>query len=204
MFFHVFVAIVLWFPTSYILLCSFQIHLSSPTGDAVLQQPDKADAIINANDNPQGIISLRSPDLISRPQVHLNEDLDSDASFTIVRTAGSFGSVSVSWNIIRNDTYTGDVSLDLNPVSGSVIFAAGDREKDVQIFVIQDTLPEPAERFKLRLIPESASGGVTVDGITEGIILIEDSDNIYGTVQFADNIRQTLVIVSFKTLLYPF
>lgn len=162
----------------------------------MLSDPSRANAIINANDNPEGIISLRSPDLISLPQAQLNEDEDVNTVFTVVRTAGSFGSVSVNWEIVRNDTGSGDVTLDLTPVSGMVTFADGEREKQIVITVQQDTLPELSERFKLRLLPGSATGGLTVDGITEGVIVIEDSDNVYGRIEFAEASRQRLVIVS--------
>ncbi|KAH3717828.1 hypothetical protein DPMN_060730 [Dreissena polymorpha] len=81
--------------------------LSSPTGDVVLVAPNKTSILITSNDNPAGILSLRSPDMVSAPVSQLNEDKDVDTVFTVVRSAGSFGTVSVNWEIVRNDTGSG-------------------------------------------------------------------------------------------------
>lgn len=114
----------------------------------------------------------------------------------MVRTAGSFDTVSVSWVVIHDDSSVGDVSLDLKPVSGTVTFAENEREKLILLTVMTDSLPEPAERFRLSLLPETATGGSKVEGVTYGIVIIEDSDNIYGEVQFDVDEKQKLVIVS--------
>ena len=79
----------------------------------MLQEPSRATGIINANDNPEGVLSFRSLDFVSPPYRQLNEDLDSDAVFTVVRTGGSFGSVGVNWQIVRNDSGTGEVNHNL-------------------------------------------------------------------------------------------
>lgn len=85
---------------------------------------------------------------------------------------------------------------DLTPSSGLVTFSNGEREKQIIISVQRDDTPEPAERFKIQLMSSTATGGAKVEGITEGVILIEDSDNMYGSVQFAGTDRQKLVVVS--------
>lgn len=173
--------------------------MSSPSGDVVLMDPNNVNVYITANDNPEGILGLRALDFVPLP--HINEDVDSDIIYTIVRTAGSFGSVSVQWEIIRNDSGLASVILDISPATGTVTFASGEHERAITLHIEQDVLPEPAERFKLRLIPETVSGGAQVEGITEGIIIIEDSDNIYGMVEFAADSQQKLIIVSIEHMM---
>lgn len=185
----------------------FQVVLSSPSTGTILSEPSRVDVIINANDNPAGVLSLRSPDFISLPVEQINEDTDSDVIFSVIRTAGSFGTVSVNWEIIRNDSGVGSVNLDVSPNTGTVSFEPDEREKPIIITVTQDDLPEPAERFKLRLLPSTVTGNAKVEGIIEGLIVIEDSDNVYGNVEFAPSDLQTLEVVSrviwLKFSLYP-
>ena len=179
----------------------YQVSLFSPEGDVILMEPSKADVIIIANDNPYGVLSLRSVDLISLPRAQINEDLDSDVIFTIVRNAGDFGDISVVWVVARNDSKSASVTEDLNPASGTVTFAQGEREKPIIINIVDDSLSEPSERFVVRLLP-NVTGNAKVDGITDGILVIEDSDNLYGVVEFAAAGRQQLIIVSYLIQLF--
>lgn len=172
--------------------------LSNPNGDVVLVDPEKVKVNISANDNPNGVLSLRSDNLISLPQEQVDEDLDSDVIFTVYRTGGTFGTVSIDWEIVRDDGRFESVDLDISPVSGTVTFADGDRERPIILDILQDEIPEPSERFKLRLLQDSVTGEARVEGIIEGIIIIEDSDNEYGVVEFAADGDQRLIIVSFS------
>ena len=169
--------------------------LSNPDGDVILSNPAEAVIIINANDNPYGVLGMRSPDLISPPTVQINEDTETDISFTVVRTAGEHNIVSVDWEIIRNDSGSGDVALDLTPVRGTIVFADGERERPILVNVVTETVPEAAEQFILRLLPETVTGGAKVEGIIHGVIIIEDSDNVYGEVQFDVDEKQKLIMV---------
>lgn len=82
---------------------------------------------------------------------------------TIVRNGGTHGLVSVNWTIIRNSTDRTPVSSDLSPVSGTLIFAEGQMSAVLPLNITQDGLPEEAEAFLLRLIPQSVQGGAEVD-----------------------------------------
>lgn len=130
------------------------------------------------------------------PVEQIDEDTDSDATFTVVRSAGAFGEVSVDWQIIRKGASTDPVNLDITPFSGTVTFASQEREKVILLDIIQDTDPEPAEEFTIRLVKGTETNGAEIRGISEGTIIIEDSDDVYGVVEFADDSEQKLVIVS--------
>ncbi|KAI2664431.1 Adhesion G-protein coupled receptor V1 [Labeo rohita] len=123
---------------------SFQVVLLEETllGDAVLMSPSVAQVTIEPNDKPYGVLSI---------------------SIIIVRNGGTHGAVSVRWNITRNSTDRTPVSADLNPVSGTLRFAEGQMNAVLPLNITQDNLPEEAEAFVLRLIPESVQGGAEVD-----------------------------------------
>ena len=58
------------------------------------------------------------------------------ASFEVFRDKGTFGAVSVFWNITADNN--ADPSLDISPVSGMVSFSAGDSSE----FLIIRSLPD--------------------------------------------------------------
>ena len=58
------------------------------------------------------------------------------ASFEVFRDKGTFGTVSVFWNITADNG--ANPSVDVSPVSGMVTFSAGDRSK----FIIIRSLPD--------------------------------------------------------------
>jgi len=61
--------------------------------------------------------------------------------------------------------------------------------------LLQDTIPEPAERYSLRLLPGTVSGGARAEGILAGELIIEDSDDAYGVIQFTAASAQMLLTV---------
>ena len=180
-------------------LFPLQVMLSNENGDVLLMEPFMVDVFINDNDNANGLLSLRSPDLMTSPEEQVNEDTETSVTFRVRRTAGSFGIVGVDWEVTRMDSSTEDAEQDLTPVKGTVIFADGEREKEVIVGIVGDSLPEPAEKFIFQLLPDTATGGATVTGITNGTLIIEDSDNVYGEVQFdVDNLQMLLMVSTVK------
>lgn len=80
-----------------------------------------------------------------------------------MRNEGTHGLVSVNWTIIRNSTDKTPVSSDLSPVSGTLVFLEGQMSSILPLIITQDDLPEEAEAFLLRLIPQSVKGTAEVD-----------------------------------------
>lgn len=56
------------------------------------------------------------------------------ASFVLERQRGTFGDVSVSWNVTSAD----EASRDISPTSGKVMFSEGEKFKIVKIFSVED------------------------------------------------------------------
>ncbi|XP_053337317.1 adhesion G-protein coupled receptor V1 [Clarias gariepinus] len=172
---------------------SFQVILLEETlvGDAVLVSPSFVQVTIEPNDKPYGVLSISIPP--STQPVIINEDTTMRfEGITIVRNGGTHGLVSVNWTIIRNSTDRTLVSSDLSPISGTLFLAQGQMSAILPLNITQDDLPEEAEAFLLRLIPQSVQGGAEVDEPMEMIFYIQDSDDIYGRFGFHPRERQSI------------
>lgn len=83
-----------------------------------------------------------------------------------------------------------------------LVFANGQNEAKISLTVVQDNNPEPSEMFSVNLSSNSVTGQAKVEGITSVQLLIEDSDNMYGTVEFGPGTENKLVTVSCLPLFY--
>ncbi|KAL7839682.1 hypothetical protein SRHO_G00263400 [Serrasalmus rhombeus] len=154
---------------------SFQLVLLEETllGDAVLVSPSFVQVTIEPNDKPYGVLSISSPP--PTQPIIINEDTTVRfEGITIVRNGGTHGLVSVNWTITRNSTDRTPVTSDLFPAFGTLRFTEGQMIAILPLNITQDSLPEEAEAFLLRLIPGSVLGGAEVDEPMEvsGTILL--------------------------------
>lgn len=81
----------------------------------------------------------------------------------IVRNGGSYGAVSANWSISRNSNNSTPVSDDLLPAEGTVKFVAGQVTAVIPIDIVVDDLPEEAEAFLLKLLPDTVTGNAELD-----------------------------------------
>ena len=117
---------------------SFQLVLSKPTGDVVLSDPSVCNVIINANDEPHGVLSLKAVDGVTFPIFNINEDTQAVFNdLVVVRSGGSFGVVTLEWRVERNDTLLQVGGSDLIPTQGTVTFLEGETEKMLTMSVTQ-------------------------------------------------------------------
>ena len=79
---------------------------------------------------------------------------------------------------------------------GVIYFDEGDNEAVISLTIVQDNTRESAEKFQLTLLPNSVTGNAKVEGVTTAELLIEDSDNMYGTVEFGPGTEHELLTVS--------
>ncbi|XP_041643632.1 adhesion G-protein coupled receptor V1 [Cheilinus undulatus] len=160
-------------------------------GDAVLVSPSAVLVTIEPNDKPHGVLSISSSAVIQ--PITINEDLTQRfEGIIIVRNGGSYGSVSANWSISRNSTDLSPVSDDLNPAEGSVRFAAGQVTAVIPINIVADDLPEEAEAFTLKLLPDTVTGNAEVDEPMEVVFYIQDSDDVYGLFRFDPEREQSI------------
>ena len=178
---------------------NFTVILHDVSSEVVLAQPSLATVIINGNDDQNGILSLKTSDLSRIPSVQVNEDSVTEIrNFVVLRSSGTFGTVSVAWKLRRGDNVTiSSANQDVSPLQGTVTLGPGVTEQDIVLQVVQDVNPEPVEIYNIELLANSVTGGARVEGIREGQLVIEDSDNAYGMVRFGAVETQRIVTVSF-------
>nr|XP_029492889.1 adhesion G-protein coupled receptor V1-like [Oncorhynchus nerka] len=172
---------------------SFQVVLLEDTvrGDAVLIPPKAILVTIEPNDKPHGVLSISSSPL-TQP-ISINEDVtDRFDGISIVRNGGNYGDVSVNWTISRNSSDRSPVSDDLSPERGMLRFRAGQMSTALLLNITADKLPEEAEAFVLRLLPDTVQGGAEVDEPMEMVFYIQDSDDVYGLFLFHPEKTQTI------------
>eukprot|EP00064_Thunnus_orientalis_P005520 superscaffoldBa00000542_g5534 len=164
---------------------SFHVVLLEETvrGDAVLVSPNAVQVTIEPNDKPHGVLSISSSAVIQ--PISINEDLTQRFDgIIIVRNGGSYGDVSANWTISRNSSDRSPVSDDLRPAAGTVKFSAGQVTAVIPINIVADELPEEAEAFVLKLLPDTVTGNAEVDEPMEMVFYIQDSDDVYGMFRF--------------------
>ena len=121
----------------------FQIVLSVESGDVVLEYPSVTSVIINANDKTHGVLSLKTTQGITFPTYLVNEDLFTEFSdVTVIRNGGTFGSVTIAWEIIRNDSSGEPIRNDITPMNGIVTFEETQKEETITFSIVQDEAPE--------------------------------------------------------------
>ncbi|XP_070543508.1 adhesion G-protein coupled receptor V1-like isoform X2 [Ptychodera flava] len=172
----------------------FYITLGDQTPSAVIADPSVAVIKIQPNDDENGVLSLATSVPGEVPYTVVDEDSQIIVDyFVIQRRGGAFGQVSISYLIVRNDSNSDAITLDLSPATGTVTLADGEESKAIIFTLVQDSLPEQAERYLIRLLPETVTGGAKVEGILEGIMVIQDSDDIYGVIQFSSDTEQRIL-----------
>ncbi|XP_077988560.1 adhesion G-protein coupled receptor V1-like [Glandiceps talaboti] len=172
----------------------FYITLAEQTPSAILADPQVATIIIQPNDDQNGVLGLFTTKPGEMPSAIVDEDTEIlVVSFAVERKGGTFGEVSINYEIVRNDSNTEPVSFDLSPSSGTVTLADGEQSKPIVMTIVQDAITEPAEMYIVRLLPETVTGGAKVEGILEGSLIIQDSDDVYGVIQFSSDTEQRIV-----------
>ncbi|XP_061753493.1 adhesion G-protein coupled receptor V1 [Nerophis ophidion] len=172
---------------------SFQVVLleDSVKGDAVLVSPNAVLVTIEPNDKPHGVLSISGSAFIQ--PIRIDEDLTQRfEGIVIVRNGGSYGDVSANWSIGRNTKELSPVSDDLTPEAGVVRFAAGQVTAVIPINIVGDDLPEEADAFVLRLLPNTVTGDAEVDEPMEVVFYIQDSDDVYGVFGFDSGREQSI------------
>ena len=160
----------------------FTVELSSPSADAVLIPASTATVIIPINDNAGGLVAFESPGPIL-----IQEDDQTTAQFVIQRTVGNLGDITVEWEI----TNTADGSIatsDFQPPRGNVTIPNGQSQVILALQATDDSLPEVAEGFMVRLVRVAqGEGELSETGIRLASLIVAESDYVYGQVEWAES-----------------
>ena len=165
----------------------FQMTLLSTTGDAVIRQPNTTTIIISANDDPMGVFSIDAASRI------VSFEEGSDYQLTVVRERGTFGNVTVLWQIVASvltDVSAG-TSLDFMATSGQVSFAEGSMEGNLTVVVLVDDVPELDELFTVQLSGTLGGGRLNEDNSTTlSQVTVLANESPYGLLQFSASTRE--------------
>ncbi|TWU45387.1 Calx-beta domain protein [Novipirellula aureliae] len=147
---------------------TFTLTLSAPTGGATLGSTTTSTATIVDNDDPvvpqPGVISIS-------PATKSVDESGSSISFTVTRTGGSDGAVSVSYATSNGSATAG---TDYTAASGTVNFADGEVSKTITVDILEDTIDEPNETFLITLT--GPTGGAILGTVQVATATIIDND----------------------------
>lgn len=171
---------------------NFTVVLINLSPDISLAPPSVCTILILPSDDHAGVFKLSGDDVI------ISED--SYVNLTIERAAGKFGRVEVTWG--ATSSQIGTLSNQVQPTNGSVFFDDGVQYQLVKMFVTQDLEPEEAFSFVVQLTGVTR-GRLTNDplGRTQEV-KVQDSDDVYGIFEFADDLYQKLTLVSPLMILF--
>ena len=169
---------------------TFTVALSSPSADAVLIPASTITVIIPINDNAGGLVAFGSPGPIV-----IQEDGTSGsttAQFIVQRTVGTLSNLVVEWEITNNND--GSIAMaDFQPARGNVTIPDGQSQVPLTIQALDDNLPEEAEGFMVRLVRVAQGEGDLSDtGVRVASLIVAESDDIYGLVEWAESSSLTV------------
>ena len=105
------------------------------------------------------------------------------AQIPLVRSAGAFGLVSVSYEVVSLDATPGGVDFLLS--DGVVTFADGQSEAYIPVTIIDDTVKEFSESFNIGLT--GTTGGALLGSNVTATVVISKSDGPDGLIGFASS-----------------
>ena len=105
---------------------------------------------------------------------------DGLANIEILRKQGTFGDVTVFVFVLEDGATGRGTDFDFNPMT--VSFNSGEANKTIEVKIVDDSLPEVAEKFLLRLT--NPTGGATVSKPDETTVTITENDDPHGIISF--------------------
>ena len=175
---------------------SFTVVLSSPSADAVLIPASTITVVIPINDNAGGLVAFGSAGPII-----IQEDTQSTAQFDVQRTVGTLGDLTVEWEI-TNNVDGGIATSDFQPARGNVTIPNGQSQVNLVIQARDDSLPEVAEGFMVRLVRVSlGEGELSETGVRLASLIVAESDDVYGLVEWAESSSLTVTSTAVSTKL---
>lgn len=127
---------------------------------------------ITDDDQSKGTLTLLSANYV------VNENV-TNAVVTVIRTNGSYGSVSVSYATVPGGTAT---AADYQSRSGTLVFANGQTNKTFTIPITDDSVVELDETIAINLA--AVTGGATL-GLANAVVTIIDNDTPGGKLNFS-------------------
>nr|XP_046243039.1 adhesion G-protein coupled receptor V1 [Scatophagus argus] len=171
---------------------AFVIELSILSGELdVDPQAGSITLKIEKFGDPNGIVRFTEDALLERVYNESTEaEGPSNISLLITRRQGVMGNITVHWQI-QSDS---DIAGDFLALAGSVTILEGQREAEIVLSLMPDTVPELEEVYTVRLT--AVEGGATLDADPNFIqthIRVHANDEPHGV--FSLNPKQQSIVV---------
>ncbi|XP_043565048.1 adhesion G-protein coupled receptor V1 isoform X2 [Chiloscyllium plagiosum] len=159
---------------------SFRIELiNETTGGAVLGAVTQATITIEASDDPYGTFAFERTEFI----VEEPESETTKINLSVVRNAGTVGTVTVQWVAMTNDQ---QVTNDLEVALGEVTFTPGQTIQNLQLELRADDFPEIEETIQVKLTSSTYGSSIGRNNVVN--IIVPANDNPHGTVHFTQTV----------------
>lgn len=103
---------------------------------------------------------------------------ESTAVLSVIRDAGAFGAVDVTWRVANP-------SSDISETSGRVSFVEGQRTASFVISALPDDNPEPAESYTVELSSVTGDGRLASSATMAVVTILQNDDPIRFDSSFA-------------------
>lgn len=148
---------------------------SSTDSPRVNQSGQILEIVIRENDNNRGLLNF------SVQSVEVVEMFNSRVTLSVLRTRGTFGSVSVEYAIVPGTATTADYSS----TSSLIVFESSQDVANITIDITNDQVPEQDETFDVVL--RNSVGGAEIGTPSLVTVTILSNDDVNGVLFFADN-----------------
>ena len=140
------------------------LTLTNPTNQATLGAQDTATITIIDNDKP-GVVQFQKA-------AYTAYENSGTVTFTVTRTGGSAGAISVQW---ATGGGTATAGQDYTAANGTLNWATGDAANKIfTVTVLNDAIAEPDEMVNLTL--SNPTGGATLGSINPAVLTIRNGE----------------------------
>ena len=162
----------------------------TPTVTPLLGNQTSSILTILENDDPHGVFVVYGSEGTGEVYIGEPDTFSFGVMLTVERTRGTFGDVSVRWNLVDG---TAVENVDYAGTGMELRFADGESRTTVALTILDDNEPEIDETFMVSLT--NPTGGARVADGDEGrtLIVIEANDAAAGIVGLAPLSRSTVV-----------
>ncbi|BAP56423.1 hypothetical protein THII_2126 [Thioploca ingrica] len=157
---------------------TIQFRLLNPSGGVILGNPTQASLTIYDEPGNPNTTTILNPNTHAGTLqfftniYRLNEGIDSVKTFTVTRSGGSQGAVSVEYTTIGG---TAEMGLDYVGGTGLLTWADGDdTPKAIELTVLDDQEPEKAETIQLQLKNPTGNAQLGIDD--RATLIIADNE----------------------------
>jgi hypothetical protein len=152
-----------------------QLQLMEPSGGATLGESQRLTVTIKDNLLPPNPLEAAAGIVAFMQQTYrLEEDIGWVSTFTVTRTGGNQGAITVPYTTLVNGT-TAQLGLDYEGGVGLLSWADGkNTPQAIELRIIDDSQPEDSETIQLQL--EEPTGGARLGIYHQATLIIVDDD----------------------------